>query len=1083
MAVPNSTAVGAYVAAGLGLSSTTTCTGNLLTCNLPTSTESASASTSQTSTAVPYYSNNTVTDSEASSCQRSWESYSSISSRCAQTIILYNSSQPYQATSVTRTFEITEGLADVCTTISGIPYAHGTLTATATSAVTDSITSSSLNGFAASCNPTAVVEPTCSVTTTTVGSDPSSTTTQSPGFNTLDKRIVLGGSRELLCSIIGKNVQLFYWPDISNGYSNTTGNRSTPVTTVVSIPGYEDPLTFTSPSVYLRLDTVSAISSSFSVNFLGSGAGVVANTTTTLGSVYTNLVLTLPPSAVKSVIYTLAPGGGNTDNPVTDLNEIALQIATGGPSYMDIMSALAGSGAYTGYGGRQVTEARPIEWGAMAVPSPSAYYLNPNGAFGCILHSDHPACSTVFEGAYFPRVDVGEGIKSVDPAWSLCQDVIYGLYDPASPSALAKQETAAGPSTPTPFAAPSTTPASPATSPGIVTPTPTAQGDPISTPDAPNTAQTDDGPLDVPSQGTATSADQSGAGNRATQIQTSDGSTQATQDTNTPQSESTQQVESTGSTNAPTPNAYSRPSSDEASAQSTSDNPSSAEGPGGNGGTDQPSTPGSVTKIITTTSYTQVASTAPTGGGSTQASVDDDNETTTRGTSPNAATQQPDNTSQGGASPKPTDALDVLKDATSAAASASSAATAQSDAGGAQGPDDDESTYSRGQSDDSGISTSAGGSEEATSQPGIEYGQTNPVAAASTNGGSGPTNAGSPSDAGPRTVIYTTDGVKYTASQVPGQSSQYALPDTTVSVGGSAAIVSGHTVSADPSGLAVDGTLVVAKDGNDQTGISGSQTNSPVIVVTTDGLNFTASKVSGQPAAYTFPGTMVSVGGPAATIDGHTVSAGASGLVVDGMAVGSLSTPEPGSIGPLVTTVTYAGQSFTFSQDAANGNPVVDGSITITVGGSATSINGQYVSAGQNSIVVGTSTVSLAAAGVDVISAGSTSFTTSQDAAPGVEVVDGTISLTAGRAAATADGHTFSAYSGGVVVDGNSHPVQRPTVSDGQSPTTAQSGPPGSDASVTPALSSSTSSDAGVLRVSLSLLISSAAMLLVLRSR
>ncbi|KAK5743872.1 hypothetical protein LTR17_002495 [Elasticomyces elasticus] len=600
------------------------------------------------------------------------------------------------------------------------------------------------------------------------------------------------------------------------------------------------------------------------------------------------------------------------------------------------MSALAGSGAYTGYGGRQVTEARPIEWGAMAVPSPSAYYLNPNGAFGCILHSDHPACSTVFEGAYFPRVDVGEGIKSVDPAWSLCQDVIYGLYDP--PSALAKQETAAGPSTPTPFAAPSTTPASPATSPGIATPTPTALDDPISTPGAPNIAQTDDGPLDVPSQATATSANQSGAGNRATQIPTSDGSTQATQDINTPQSESTQQIGSTDSTNAPTPNAYSTPTSDEASAQSTSDNPSSSPGPSGNGSTDQSPTPGSVTKIITT-SYTQVANTPPTGGESTQVSVDADNETTTRGTSPNAATQQSDNTSQDGASPNPTDVLDVLKDATSAAASASSAAAVHSDVEGAQGPGDDESTDSKGPGDGSGISTSADGSEEATSQPGIEYGQTNPVAAASTNGGSGPANAGSPSDAGPRTIIYTTDGVKYTASQVPGQPSQYALPDTTVSVGGSAATISGHTVSTDPSGLAVDGTLVVANNGNDQTGICGSQAGPPVIVVTTGGLSFTASKVSGQPAAYTLPGTMVSVGGPAATIDGHTVSAGASGLVVDGMAAGSFSTPAPGSIGPLVTTVAYGGQSLTISQDAANGNTVVDGSITITVGGSATSIN------------------------------------------------------------------------------------------------------------------------------------------------
>ncbi|KAK5712577.1 hypothetical protein LTR17_017892 [Elasticomyces elasticus] len=1070
MTVPNSTAVGAYVAAGLGLSSTTTCTGNLLTCNLPSTTESASTPTSRTSTAAPYYSNNTVTDSEASSCQSSWESYSSISSRCAQTIILFNSSQPYQATSVTRTFEITEGHADVYTTISGIPYAHGTLTPTATSVVTDSITSSSLNGFAASCNPTAVVEPTCSLTTSTEGIDLSSTTTQSPGFNTLEKRIVLGGSRELLCSIIGKNVQLFYWPDISNDYSNTTGNRSAPVTTVVSIPGYEDPLTFTSPSVYLRLDTVSAISSSYSVNFLGSG--VVANTTTTLGSVYTNLILTLPPSAVKSVIYTLDPGGGNTDHPVTDLNEIALQIATGGPSYMDIMSALAGSDAYTGYGGRQLTEARPIEWGAMAVPSPSAYYLNPNGAFGCILHSDHPACSTVFEGAYFPRVDVGEGIKSVDPAWSLCQDVIYGLYDP--PSALAKQETAAGPSTPTPFAAPSTTPASPATSPGIATPPPTAQGDPVSTPGAPNTAQTDDCPLDVPSQATATSADQSGTGNRATQGPTSDGSTQATQDINTPQSESTQQVGSTGSANAPTPNAYSTSTSDEASAQGTSNNPSSSPGPGDNSGADQSSIPGSVTKIITT-SYTQVTNTPPIGGESTQASVDDDNETTT------PDTQQPGNTSQDGASPNPTDALDVLKDATSAAASASSAAAAQSDAGGAQGPDDDESTYSRGSSDDSGISTSAGGSEEATSQPGIEYGRTSPVAAASANGGSGPTNSGSRSDAGPRTIIYTTDGVKYTASQVPGQPSQYALPDTTVSVGGSAATVSGHTVSADSSGLAVDSTLVVANDGNDQTGISGSQIDPPVIVVTTNGLSFTASEVSGQPAAYTLPGTMVSVGGPAATIDGHTVSAGASGLVVDGMAAGSFSTPAPGSIGLLVTTVTYGEQSFTISQDAANGNTVVDGSITITVGGSATSINGQYVSAGQNGIVVGTSTVSLAAAGVDVISAGSTSFTIGQAAAaPGVEVVNDSISLTVGQAAATADGHTFSAYSGGVVVDGTSHPVQRSTVLAEPRSTTAQSEAQGS--SIAPAGSSGTASGAGIPRVSFILLISSAVMLLVLGS-
>lgn len=147
-------------------------------------------------------------------------------------------------------------------------------------------------------------------------------------------------------------------------------------------------------------------------------------------------------------------GSDRAGAPTPNLESIASVIAHGGPDYMQWMSAisLGWGGGYQGF-----TSVYPIEYSNIKTPVPTAYYLNANGAFGCSLYPVHPLCSTIFEGAYYPQINLASGIKSLDPMWSSCDDAVQGLYDP--PVALTPQSAVA---TPIPAPKPYTTPAQPA---------------------------------------------------------------------------------------------------------------------------------------------------------------------------------------------------------------------------------------------------------------------------------------------------------------------------------------------------------------------------------------------------------------------------------------------------------------------------------------------------------------------------------------------------------------------------------------------------------------------------------------------
>lgn len=107
--------------------------------------------------------------------------------------------------------------------------------------------------------------------------------------------------------------------------------------------------------------------------------------TKTLGSVHTNVSLTLHPAYVSSVIYTCFPI--MTPSPRPDMNSVASIFAHGGQDYMKWQRVIEFVGRH-GY--QLVSQTASMDWNCIGTPSPIAYYLNRNRAFGCNMYAVHP---------------------------------------------------------------------------------------------------------------------------------------------------------------------------------------------------------------------------------------------------------------------------------------------------------------------------------------------------------------------------------------------------------------------------------------------------------------------------------------------------------------------------------------------------------------------------------------------------------------------------------------------------------------------------------------------------------------------
>ncbi|KAF2236548.1 hypothetical protein EV356DRAFT_530829, partial [Viridothelium virens] len=198
----------------------------------------------------------------------------------------------------------------------------------------------------------------------------------------------------------------------------------------------------------------------------------------------------------------------------------------------------------------------------------------------------------------------------------------------------------------------------------------------------------------------------------------------------------------------------------------------------------------------------------------------------------------------------------------------------------------------------------------------------------------------------------------YTALESSGK---VVLGSITLMPGGPAQTLSGKVVSAASSGIVIDGTT------------QSFSTPAPVIdgitaaseaSFTIAGHSYTALEVAGRQGEIVVPGAnpgssiTLSVGGPAATISGQVISAASTGLVVGSQTVPYVSAIPTSDPLEVEAPFSVGGSSFTaFEVSGHSGELVIPGaSVTLSVGGAATIINGETISAASNGVVVDGST-------------------------------------------------------------------------------------------------------------------------------
>jgi len=296
--------------------------------------------------------------------------------------------------------------------------------------------------------------------------------------------------------------------------------------------------------------------------------------------------------------------------------------------------------------------------------------------------------------------------------------------------------------------------------------------------------------------------------------------------------------------------------------------------------------------------------------------------------------------------------------------------------------------------------------------------------------GSAPISVASGGDSGRSTAT-----TRSSASFVVGSSSLTAVQSGSVIVvsGGSSAVVTlteggagttigSQVISAGSSGLQVGlSTVSLTADGGSGSG-SVSQTTVEVA-----GQSFTISQGSGESSVAVIDGSVtLSQGGSGTVVNGQSVSLGSQGVVVG-------STTAEIDQG-FVTTAAVDGTSYTVTAVAAGSSTleVIDGSITLSPGGPATTLaNGEVLSAPTSGVVViGSSTIQIGALTSSVqldavVTASGRPFTAVQSGIYAV-LEDGSSTITISEDQVTTfDGKTVSALSngGGIVIDGTTTAV------------------------------------------------------------
>ncbi|RMY65166.1 hypothetical protein D0863_09294 [Hortaea werneckii] len=342
-------------------------------------------------------------------------------------------------------WSIPMGLADVYTTVNGVPYAHGTFTTTSTMWTTtvqthefatdkvpvpdcgigqelciemyqDYMRSMGLNLYVDDfppISPAPTNSPRCPRPYFPLNSEGDGTSIIGPP-----------------CSVWAGHVELFYWPpepSTVSGHITAAPKETREAITVVG----NTTLTMTSPSVYVSFDALTAWYEAIEMVFEDFQAHPT-QLESQVGDTHSNYILPMDPQDVSTIRFI-----------VSDWPQYLHSITAYGSQNFSLFSRsmFHMTGDYSG----MVGEPYQMDFASLIKPSPKDYFLNPN-FLGCAQVGD-PSCGTIFEGDYKPQLSLPSQLLKLDPAWSSCVPYLLGVYDP--PKALTAAKTLKAPAYPT----------------------------------------------------------------------------------------------------------------------------------------------------------------------------------------------------------------------------------------------------------------------------------------------------------------------------------------------------------------------------------------------------------------------------------------------------------------------------------------------------------------------------------------------------------------------------------------------------------------------------------------------------------
>ncbi|GAB7326557.1 hypothetical protein MBLNU13_g10540t1 [Cladosporium sp. NU13] len=896
------------------LTATTNALGDLIMQGLggeTTTISTAQALPPPATIAAPFRTNNATATIGWEACQTSQVSWSEAWTSAYQPeVITMTESNTLRQSTIT--FNVSFGIADVYTTIEGIPHAHGELKATSTSQFVDTYseivkrtitTTETLNATFLNSSPTCTIAPSkCTnlwesyldeqgmPTTFENATEPAVTPmpTQRPRCSVGTVTQICETAPPASCIFSARKVDLYYWPETT---AAPNASLSLPNPTEVATQVIRN-VTMTSPSVYLIFDHLQALSQTILDISCSTSSPLGATATFDTprggaefklkGGPYVDAVVSLDPTSLSSLVRDLGP---------VNTASVVSEIAHGGPSYYYWINAVRG----TEYnfdqqrGFSTSVLAKPVDFHNLAVPKAEAYYMNINGAPGCNRMGDHPQCSTIFDGDYRAQLLVPKQVRSLRPEWADCYDPLYGALDPpialtpaaaikapdkpASPTPEPTTEMPAAPTPEDPTKEPEETPAAPGpTVPSKPSPTtPPSQGTPSAIPDTKPDEESDDKP---------SSDDKPGSDDEP-----------ASNDKPAPD-------DKPASEDKPTSNDKPAPSDEPASQEKPMDNDKPASD-------DTPASNDTPTANDNPASNDQPAS--DDNSASDPSKGDSSSNTDSSGQSSNNDSEPSQSEGDG---KKPQNALDVLN------------APPQNDA-----------------AKETGVSESGGSDESVAGQ---SQGKGNSDDQEDVD------EAGSNGNDSSSTQVVQIDGTKHTVVAHDGAP---VIDGTTLPADGSPKTIDGQVVSAVDEGVVI-GTQTVRPTSDPTPSLEDIQK----VTFTANGQTFTAAPGS-KNGEIMIDGATISAGHAAVTLNGAVISAGSDGFDVDGSIVSyaditTLSRPAVVTLGSDVATAS-----------TISSGVFAIGSVTLTAGESGTTISGHTVSAGPSGIVVDGDSSSTSATG------------------------------------------------------------------------------------------------------------------------